>query len=278
VFPSGDRDTALRLTFHTGFVSEGLQIAKRELDTACDDPRFPEDFFMDLIFEVAVTPEKSYDAVQAMAVFEKARELSQRLQHEERLRQEAEAKAAAEATAAAGPESDEVLRLEETLRAAPTFTAEDAGAVPDNPADLRSALAAAAAEDAGTATAASAPSTETQPSAPLSATAGGSSAAETAPALEPRPTAAPVSMSSADPKVSKTAQDVVKDSQFEIDQLFSDFDAALDSVGGTSASGKAPSAQPAETGSAQGTAKAAAPSTTADVFAECDAFLKELDG
>merc|ERR1712032_1449900 len=76
VFPSGDRDIALRLTFHTGFVSEGLQLAKRELDTACDDPRFPEDFTMDLIFDAAVTPEKSYDAVQAMAVSEKARELS----------------------------------------------------------------------------------------------------------------------------------------------------------------------------------------------------------
>jgi len=279
VYPSGDRDTALRLTFHTGFVSEGLQIGKRDLDTACDDPRFPEDFFMDLIFEAAVSPETSNDAAQAMAVFDKARELSLRLQQEERVRQEAEAKAAAEATAAAGSESDEVLRLEETLRAAPTFTAEDAGvaatsSVPSNPVELRRALAAAAAEDAGTDATASAPSTVPQPS----AAAGGNSPANTAPETRPTAAATPVPMPSTDPKATETGKTAVKDSQEEIDQLFSDFDAALESVGGGTVSGKTPSAQPAETGGLQSAAKPSAPTDTADVFAECDAFLKELDG
>merc|ERR1712129_350241 len=178
------------------------------------------------------------------------------------------------ATAAAGSETDEVLRLEETLRAAPTFTAEDAGATAGNPAELRRALAAAAAEDAGTAATTSAPSTVPQPSVASSAATGGNSAADAAP--EPRSTAPPVPMPPTDPQASQTGQDAVKDSQEEIDQLFSDFDAALESVGG--ASGKTPSAQPPETGGSQSATKTAAPTDTSDVFAECDAFLKELDG
>ena len=48
---SGVRTSMFRAAFHTGYVPCGvLRLTKAQLDGACSDPRFDEDFFIDLIF------------------------------------------------------------------------------------------------------------------------------------------------------------------------------------------------------------------------------------
>lgn len=48
---SGARVSMFRAAFHTGYVPCGvLRLTKAQLDGACSDPRFSEDFFIDLIF------------------------------------------------------------------------------------------------------------------------------------------------------------------------------------------------------------------------------------
>jgi C2 domain of PTEN tumour-suppressor protein len=49
--PSGSRVSMFRAAFHTGYVPCGvLRLTKAQLDGACSDPRFDEEFFIDLIF------------------------------------------------------------------------------------------------------------------------------------------------------------------------------------------------------------------------------------
>ncbi len=51
---SGRRVSMFRSAFHTGYISSGvLRLTKSELDGANVDPRFDEDFFIDLVFGVA---------------------------------------------------------------------------------------------------------------------------------------------------------------------------------------------------------------------------------
>ncbi len=51
---SGRRVSMFRSAFHTGYISNGvLRLTKSELDGANVDPRFDEDFFIDLVFGVA---------------------------------------------------------------------------------------------------------------------------------------------------------------------------------------------------------------------------------
>lgn len=296
VYPNGSRDTALRLAFHTGFVTDGLQLAKRELDSACDDSRFPSEFFLDIIFEQDTTAgEANDDCTQKLAVFEKARELSKRLQEEERTWQ-ATAKAAAN-DKARRTESDEVLKLEETLRQGPVFSGVSAasdggssGAVPEasDPAELQRMLAAAAADEEESSRVVLPPMREVRPEAHSP----GSLAAETT--LAPPPLA--VAHSSGASKASsgvtqvetqqpaESLKDPITSSQDEIDQLFSDFDFALESVSqaGTSTTravdAKADSSRiPADDVLGAAPAQSQLKGTD-DVFADVDAFLKELDG
>lgn len=49
---SGQRVSMFRAAFHTGYVPpKVLRLTKAQLDGACGDKRFPDDFFLDLIFE-----------------------------------------------------------------------------------------------------------------------------------------------------------------------------------------------------------------------------------
>jgi hypothetical protein len=51
VSPKNSKETIFRLMFHTSFIENHiLHCTKRDLDVACLDPRFPEDFSTDLIF------------------------------------------------------------------------------------------------------------------------------------------------------------------------------------------------------------------------------------
>jgi len=288
------RDTALRVAFHTGFIDAGLQLAKRELDSACKDSRFSDEFFLDLILEPA--PELEGPA-EPSPVFAKAREVSRQLRDKE---------AAAKTQMAKSDEADEVTELEETLRrstASPVAGSAEGGsaaAPASNAADLRRALAEAAADD--DAAVAAQPQQDTQEAAQQvsqpAAEAADSQAAEAAPA-PPAPKAAAPAPEAAAPATSairveapatvETARDAVQGSQAEIDQLFSDFDAALDSVaagasmstlGATAGSTKAPSA--GKEGAAVSSPPAAdskgpTKSTADDVFGDVDAFLKEFD-
>lgn len=48
----GQRVSMFRAAFHTGYVPPNvMRLPKEQLDGACTDKRFPDDFFMDLIFE-----------------------------------------------------------------------------------------------------------------------------------------------------------------------------------------------------------------------------------
>jgi len=59
----GTRELAVRFVFHTGCLPDGfqLQLAKSDLDCACFDDRFPDESFLDLIFE-REDPERSKSA------------------------------------------------------------------------------------------------------------------------------------------------------------------------------------------------------------------------
>ncbi|TYZ59886.1 hypothetical protein PybrP1_009199 [[Pythium] brassicae (nom. inval.)] len=48
---AGERVSMFRGAFHTGYIPQGiLRLTKAQLDGACGDPRFDQDFFVDLIF------------------------------------------------------------------------------------------------------------------------------------------------------------------------------------------------------------------------------------
>jgi len=257
VYLDGNKDTVFRLAFHTSFTpSDGLQLAKQELDGACDDQRFSDEFFVDLVFEDVSTSQESEEAGEAEgagAVFEKAREMARQLREEEERRRREEAAAAKESAAAAAKESaaaaaagaeddeDDVEALEATLMRGGTAAADSGtsaaaapkpkptGAIPDaaGAEDLKKALAAAAADDA----------------------------------------AAAAKQAKASEEPSKGA----KGAGTEIDNLFDEFDAALTASqaskpagGGYGKSEAPPAPQTATSGSK-------------DVFADVDDFLKELD-
>jgi tensin len=49
---SGQRVSMFRAAFHTGYIPpKVMRLSKEQLDGACTDKRFPDDFFIDLIFE-----------------------------------------------------------------------------------------------------------------------------------------------------------------------------------------------------------------------------------
>mmetsp|Transcript_61956 Transcript_61956/g.107931 ORF Transcript_61956/g.107931 Transcript_61956/m.107931 type:complete len:723 (+) Transcript_61956:65-2233(+) len=223
----GSRETACRLAFNTAFVPEGLQLAKHELDGAADDARFPEESFLDLAFE-PVADEGGSDSSAAPPVFQKAFEVSKRLRQEEEKRREEERRrleeeqrrlererARVEASVKGPDEGDE---LEETLRRAAAGVSGIAsenrkgggGSADGDAAALRAALAEAAADDKKASAAAAAADAPDSP----------------ASAGKPAPGAA-----AAGDQGAKLVEDLVKDSNNDIDALFSEFDAALATVG-----------------------------------------------
>eukprot|EP00439_Symbiodinium_sp_Y106_P055910 s2893_g7.t2 len=238
------RELAMKLAFHTNFVTEGLQLSKFELDAACNDDRFTDDFFVDLVFEEVPRNEDSTEeeekAQQAAAedalVFEKARVASAELreQDEKKRAQAAEAQGA----------QDVEAELEAILRDAPAdgspkdmANGGGGGQDDDKELELRQALAAAAEES------------EQKVEKPVE------KAADKAPA-----------------PVQSTDKPPVKSA--EIDNLFSEFDAVLKS--GTKGDAAAKGG-----GYSESTSKPAASTSKAekkDMFAEVDDFLKELDG
>lgn len=263
VSAAGDKDTALRLTFHSGFVSDALQAGKKELDCANTDARFPEESFLEVTFEKFA--EEGGAAAQVLAVYSKAKEVAQKLRAEELERQEQEA-ALLKAARQDQQDQDEVAKLEATLlRAGGTGTSASSTARPGAAAsvELQRALAEAAAEEA-----------PAEVAVLNSGSATPASVAPSEPAASPQPPrvaagpAAPAAVPNGSihsPPPSSKADD--------IDQLFSEFDAALDS---------AAAAAPAPRAQASSGQRESPPGSTrlgnSDVFADVDAFLEELDG
>ncbi|KAG3238557.1 hypothetical protein PI124_g16485 [Phytophthora idaei] len=60
---AGERVSMFRGAFHTGYIPQGiLRLTKAQLDGACSDPRFDQDFFVDLIFADVETEGKALTA------------------------------------------------------------------------------------------------------------------------------------------------------------------------------------------------------------------------
>lgn len=210
----GSIETACRMAFNTAFVPEGLQLAKHELDGACDDERFPEDCFVDLAFDRVDSDDR-----EVPPVFEKARELSKQLcqaeerrREEERRRREREAERAREEEKKRKEVKDEFDDLEALLNRSstavdrPAVSSESKRAASiskpsESTTDLKKALAEATAD-----------------------TQADTKANTIVQSNTPEPTASEVV-----PKA--TVEDLVKESDKDIDDLFNDFDAAIASVG-----------------------------------------------
>mmetsp|Transcript_42576 Transcript_42576/g.92750 ORF Transcript_42576/g.92750 Transcript_42576/m.92750 type:complete len:620 (-) Transcript_42576:70-1929(-) len=290
---SGSCDTVLRLAFHTAFVPpEGLQLGKHELDTACNDARVPEDFFLDLAFQRVESDEGS----QVSPVFQKAREVSSELKEELRQRRQREAEArAAEAREAARKQQEESERdsgeaLAATLQqSSGPAQAQAQAQVPDDAAELRRALAAAAADDEAADEAAEGPF----PAAASPSRGGSKGQPETSPqnvSSSPRTGAdSPGGSASSEGRSGAAHTEPVhveaKADNSEIDTLFSEFDAALESVGGgpsSSVTGTEEAARrpAAPTGPAVPAAAQPASGTQERdaIFGDVDDFLKELEG
>ncbi|KAL3668422.1 hypothetical protein V7S43_006510 [Phytophthora oleae] len=145
---AGERVSMFRGAFHTGYIPQGiLRLTKAQLDGACSDPRFDQDFFVDLIFadvetegkagpvdatgaETVNTPksegvalnEEDRQAYEDMlhrdeAFWQDIEDRKKRLQkqREEQMKKkkaEAEAKAAADVAAAAAAEADAKAKAE----------------------------------------------------------------------------------------------------------------------------------------------------------------------
>eukprot|EP00933_Yihiella_yeosuensis_P009881 TRINITY_DN11606_c0_g1_i3.p1 TRINITY_DN11606_c0_g1~~TRINITY_DN11606_c0_g1_i3.p1 ORF type:complete len:611 (+),score=181.34 TRINITY_DN11606_c0_g1_i3:182-2014(+) len=287
VYQDGTKDTALRLAFHTGFAPAGLQLSKKQLDGACDDSRFNDEFCVDLMFEEA--PKGDDDAADdkegseaSAAIFAKAREVSAKLREEEEQRRKRE-EAAAPAAASRGGDDDDVEALEATLMRAGGASSSSAPAAGSkakissastaDAEELRKALAAASADDVKAATASSKAATSGSSAAAETEKGGQDSEEKASFAPPPRDATAKASAGNA-PKGSGAASADTKSKTAgldDIDSLFSEFDAAMSS---TSKGGSSASEAKKETTAAASTEKKAA---SKDVFADVDDFLAELD-
>ncbi|CAE7207678.1 Tns3 [Symbiodinium microadriaticum] len=237
------RELAMKLAFHTNFVTEGLQLSKFELDAACNDDRFTDDFFVDLVFEEVPRNEDSTEeeekvqqaAAEDALVFEKARVASAEL------REQDEKKRAQAAEAQGADEGDVEAELEAILRDAPAEGSPkdvaNGGGGQDDDKELRQALAAAAEEEG-----------------------------KVEKSVEKAADKAPAPVQSADKPTVKSA---------EIDNLFSEFDAVLKSGTKGDAAAKGGGYSDSSSKPAASTSKVA---EKKDMFAEVDDFLKELDG
>mmetsp|Transcript_76384 Transcript_76384/g.181671 ORF Transcript_76384/g.181671 Transcript_76384/m.181671 type:complete len:588 (-) Transcript_76384:209-1972(-) len=265
VHSNGARDTAFRLAFNTGLIPETLHLTKQELDGASEDDRFPKDFFIDLVFEVG----SEDSGLEVPPVYEKARQLSQKLRLEEDERQKEAAKSAKpKVSRKAGAQKEKQVELEDFLK-----ELDDLGTPEDNPVQKEAPSSAPGKSSDGSASVAG------------EAKAVGKAAAAKA---TPATTAAPRVLSA--PKTSAAKAPAQKESSSkEIDDLFGEFDVALASASRPKAAPKAtttssaakatssapPAAKAAQVKPASATKKAAA---TDNIFGEVDDFLKELEG
>ncbi|CEM16327.1 unnamed protein product [Vitrella brassicaformis CCMP3155] len=83
---NGQKVSVLRAAFNTAFLPEGcLKLGLHELDGAAHDPRFPQDFFMDIILEKATSvddPSESEDLQKLKGLFVAAREKAAAMREE----------------------------------------------------------------------------------------------------------------------------------------------------------------------------------------------------
>jgi len=267
VYLNGKQEAALQMAFHTAFLPGGLQLGKSELDGASSDQRFSDEFFVDLLFQEISTSQEDAEAeagtaVEVSPVFEKARSVSRRLCEEEEQRRQQEA-AATPSPAGGSNDEDDVEALEATLMrgsAASTSASSTAVATTADPVaktsaatvsagaeELKKALAAAAADEASVAAAASPSETAA------------------APAPTPAAQAAPAPVATASSSQAKPGSD--------IDNLFSEFDAALSTTATpkSAAGGYSAATTPAPA------AKESTEKEKKDVLADVDDFLAELD-
>ncbi|KAJ8563778.1 hypothetical protein ON010_g7568 [Phytophthora cinnamomi] len=149
---AGERVSMFRGAFHTGYIPQGiLRLTKAQLDGACGDPRFDQDFFVDLIFADVETEGKAADTnggetanapkSEGVSLNEEDRQAyedmlhrdeafwqdiedrkkrlqKQREEQQKKRQAEAEAKAKAEAAAAAAAEAEAKAKAEAEAEAA----------------------------------------------------------------------------------------------------------------------------------------------------------------
>lgn len=278
--PNVVRETVGAFFFHPAFEPHGLQLAKADLDGACRDERVAEDAVLRLMARQVGEAADGREMAPS-PLFERARSLAARCR-EEAQRQLADERQR-EAIRAPALSDDEGDELEKTLLraagappAAPAATASSAegmscasvstsgaaGAKAEEDSVFRAALAEAMAEDAMVDRAKSA-----APEAPKSASAaGGGYVATKAPAAaaHAKPLALLPTSASLTP---------------EIDDLFSDFDAALDAMSSTTApKAGAPTTRAVAPTPTTAAPPKSAPHGDADLFGDTDDFLKSLEG
>ena len=75
-----------RAAFHTGYAPPNvLRFTKVQLDGACNDPRFPEDFFVDLIFEPCTNEQAAeFYQQQEVEIQQKEKEAAESNEHVEK--------------------------------------------------------------------------------------------------------------------------------------------------------------------------------------------------
>eukprot|EP00929_Paragymnodinium_shiwhaense_P046319 TRINITY_DN2357_c0_g1_i1.p1 TRINITY_DN2357_c0_g1~~TRINITY_DN2357_c0_g1_i1.p1 ORF type:complete len:627 (-),score=183.04 TRINITY_DN2357_c0_g1_i1:107-1879(-) len=288
VSTSGKPEVVLTLCLHTGFLEgEKLQLSKGELDVACADAKFPSEAVLELCFEKVGDADAQSDGAAAL---DNARAVSLKFREEEkerrekieeekkRLEAEEEAALAAKKQAAPrDPSQDESSELEETLKrnTAHTPARERGGDEASGSAEaeeLRKLLAEAAADDEGDTakpTAAAAAPKEAKAAAKPEVV-GGYNAATAAPVAAAAHAAAGKEEAAAQPAEKKAQKD-------EMDELFGDFDAALDSLTGATGADKPTSSVGTTKEKAEASAKEPK-KMDEDLFGDTDAFLKELEG
>lgn len=131
VLGDGRRQTAVRLAFHTAFAPEGIRLSKRELDAACCDDRFPDDFLLEVVLAPSPCspPMDGGDGLGPL-VFEKARRVAAQLRSDANRFQSADGSSSSDslrqALAVASSDADGIVDM---LRVSSSgaFTADPSG-------------------------------------------------------------------------------------------------------------------------------------------------------
>lgn len=245
---NGQNELAFTALFHTAFLEDALCFVKAQLDAACTDTRVPDEFTAEFVFE---SGHDSESTASLPIVFDKAREVSKRFQDEQERKR---------AAADNNQKPDEGDELERTLlrgehrasdsqsSSSPAVAATSDGSdafgkiqVPQgSDVELRRQLAAAAAAD-------------------------DEASRATGKIGDDGATSAGVAQRS------QTVEDTATGPENEIDELFGQFDAALDSLDKST-----PKASGAAAAKSTPTVQFAPQDD--DGFDETEAFLKELEG
>lgn len=286
----GSKAIVLSSAFHTGFLHDGFQLAKHELDSACNDVRFSQDSFFDLIFEKCAqeSDEKLPD------VFARICTVSKRLAQEEIQRRETESKAAVAAGKTTVDQNrDEFAELEALLSrprsdGSPTAEAADGASASSGPASgFTNGAPESNPNGTGNDCGEHFSPPPRNPSAPADTAASSTDIATVPAADESFSAEAKSNQGDAIDKGGRalnTSSESVPRAAPELEDLFGEFDAALASFGVSDTAAQSPAVKVLANEANEGT-KPAKPQTSTldaeasveDMFGDVDAFLADLD-